>query len=50
VVKVHTDRGVISLSGAADSWEQVDEALFVAESIADVQLVNNEVAWTVESD
>jgi hypothetical protein len=50
VVKVHTDRGVITFSSAADSWEQVDEAVFVADSIADVQLVNNEVAWTVESD
>jgi hypothetical protein len=50
VVKVHTDRGVITLSGAPDSWEQVEEAIFVAESIADVQLVNNEVGWAVQID
>jgi hypothetical protein len=50
VIKVHTDHGVITLAGAPESWEQVEEALFVAESIADVQLVNNEVGWAVELD
>ncbi|HYL58306.1 MAG TPA: hypothetical protein VEU51_05505 [Candidatus Acidoferrales bacterium] len=50
VIKVHTDHGVITMSGSPDSWEQVEEAVFVADSIADVQLVNNEVGWTVEVD
>lgn len=50
VIKVHTDRGVITLAGSPDSWELVEEAVFVADSIADVQLVNNEVGWPVELD
>ena len=50
VIKVHTDRGVIALAGSPDSWEQVEEAVFVADSIAEVQLVNNEVGWPVEFD
>jgi osmotically-inducible protein OsmY len=50
VIKVHTDRGVITLAGAPESWAQVEDAVFVAESIADVQLVNNEVGWTVAND
>lgn len=44
VIKVHTDRGVIILPGRADSWDAVEHAEFVADSLADVQLVNNEVA------
>jgi BON domain len=44
VIKVHTDRGVIILPGRADSWDAVEHAEFVADSLADVQMVNNEVA------
>lgn len=43
VIKVHTDRGVIILPGRADSWDAVEHAEFVADSLADVQMVNNEV-------
>lgn len=44
VIKVHTDRGVITLPGRADSWETVERAEFVADSLADVQMVNNQVS------
>jgi len=44
VIKVHTDRGVIVLPGRADSWDSVERAEFVADSLADVQMVNNEVS------
>jgi len=44
VIKVHTDRGVITLPGRADSWDTVEHAEFVADSLADVQMVNNQVA------
>ena len=47
VVKVHTDHGVITLPGNADSWEEVENAVFVADSIADVQMVNNEIPWRI---
>lgn len=50
VIKVHTDRGVITLNGTVDSWNQVEDALFLAESIADVQMVNNEIGWSVQTD
>lgn len=43
VIKVHTDHGVIVLPGSANSWDEVERAQFVAESIADMQIVNNEV-------
>jgi osmotically-inducible protein OsmY len=44
VIKVHTDRGVITLPGRADSWDAVEYAEFVADSLADVQMVNNQVS------
>ena len=47
VIKVHTDHGVITIPGKADSWDQVENAVFVADSIADVQVVNNEVPWRI---
>jgi len=47
VIKVHTDHGVITLPGTADSWTEVEKAIFVADSIADVQMVNNEVPWRI---
>lgn len=47
VIKVHTDHGVITLPGSADSWEEVENASFVADSIADVQIANNEVPWRI---
>jgi hypothetical protein len=43
VIKVHTDRGVITLPGRGDSWEALENAEFVADSLADIQMVNNEV-------
>lgn len=43
VIKVHTDKGVITLPGRGDSWEALENAEFVADSLADVQMVNNEV-------
>ena len=45
VIKVHTERGVVTLPGKADSWDAVENAIFVADSIADVQMVNNEVPF-----
>lgn len=47
VIKVHTDHGVITLPGSADSWDAAENAVFVADSIADVQVVNNEVPWRI---
>lgn len=47
VIKVHTDHGVITLPGSADSWDATENAVFVADSIADVQVVNNEVPWRI---
>jgi hypothetical protein len=47
VIKVHTDHGVITMPGKADSWDQVENAVFLADSIADVQFVNNEVPWKI---
>ena len=44
VIKVHTDRGVIVLPGRADTWDSVERAEFVADSLADLQMVNNEVS------
>jgi hypothetical protein len=43
VIKVHTDKGVITLPGRGDSWEALENAEFVADSLADVQIVKNEV-------
>jgi hypothetical protein len=43
VIKVHTDKGVVTLPGHGDSWEALENAEFVANSLADVQMVNNEV-------
>lgn len=48
VIKVHTDRGVIILPGRADSWDRVEDAEFVAEGLAEVQVVNNEAStWPI---
>ena len=47
VIKVHTDHGVITMPGKADSWDEAENAVFVADSIADVQVVNNEVPWKI---
>jgi hypothetical protein len=43
VVKVHTERGVVTLPGTADSWDTVEKEIFLADSIADVQMVNSGV-------
>jgi hypothetical protein len=44
---VHTNRGVITLPGSADTWDAAENAMFVADSIADVQVVNNEIPWRI---
>ena len=43
VIKVHTEKGVVTLPGRGDSWEALENAEFVADSLADIQMVNNEV-------
>lgn len=43
IIKVHTERGVIALPGTADSWDAVENAIFVADSIADLQIANGGV-------
>jgi hypothetical protein len=47
VIKVHTEHGVITVPGNGDSWEAAEHAMFVADSIADVQIVNSEVPWRI---
>ena len=47
VVKVHTDHGVVSIPGKADSWEAAERAVFIADSIADLQMANSEVPWRI---
>ena len=50
VIKVHTDRGVITLRGRADSWDQVEDAQFIADGLAEVQIVNNQVSmWPISN-
>jgi hypothetical protein len=44
VIKVHTDRGVVTLPGRADSWDAVESAEFVADSLAELQVVNNQAS------
>jgi hypothetical protein len=43
VIKVHTNKGVITLPGRGDSWEALENAEFVADSLADIQMANNAV-------
>ena len=47
VVKVHTDHGVVTMPGDADSWDAAERAVFVADSIADLQIANSEVPWRI---
>lgn len=47
VVKVHTDHGVVTIPGKADSWDAAERAVFVADSIADLQIANSEVPWRI---
>jgi hypothetical protein len=47
VVKVHTDHGVITMPGNVDSWASAERAVFVADSIADVQIANSEIPWRI---
>src|SRR6266481_6342510 len=47
VVKVHTDHGVVTVPGNADSWDAAERAVFVADSIADLQIANSEVPWKI---
>jgi BON domain len=50
VIKVHTDHGVITLPGNGDNWDDVEKAVFIADSIADVEMVNNEVPWRISTE
>ena len=43
IIKVHTEHGVITLPGSADSWDDVENAIFIADSIADLQVANGAV-------
>lgn len=43
IIKVHTEHGVITLPGTADSWDDVENALFIADSVADLQVANGAV-------
>jgi len=43
IIKVHTEHGVVTLPGTADSWDDVENAVFVADSIADLQIANGAV-------
>lgn len=48
VIKVHTDHGVIILAGDADpSWDELENAVFVADSIADFEFANSGIPWRV---
>ncbi len=47
VVKVHTDHGVVTMPGNADSWDAAERAVFVADSIADMQIANSGVPWKI---
>lgn len=47
IVKVHTDHGVITMPGRADSWAAAERAVFVADSIADMQIANSEIPWRI---
>jgi hypothetical protein len=49
VIKVHTAHGVITIPGNGDSWDAAEHAVFIADSIADVQVVNNEVPWRIST-
>jgi hypothetical protein len=42
VIKVHTDHGVITMPGVANTWDEAERAQFLAEGIADSQMVNNQ--------
>lgn len=43
IIKVHTEHGVVTLPGTADSWDDVENAIFIADSIADLQVANGAV-------
>jgi hypothetical protein len=47
VVKVHTNHGVVTMPGDADSWDAAERAVFVADSIADLQIANSEIPWKI---
>jgi hypothetical protein len=47
VIKVHTAHGVVKIPGNADSWDAAERAVFVADSIADMEIVNNEIPWRI---
>jgi len=40
VIKVHTEHGVITLPGTADNWEAAEHAVTLADSIANVRMVD----------
>ena len=43
IIKVHTGHGVITLPGNADSWTEVEDAVFVADAIADFRFANSAI-------
>jgi hypothetical protein len=51
VIKVHTLRGVITFPGRVDSWDKAEDAEFVADSLVQVQIVNNQVSmWPISKE
>jgi hypothetical protein len=51
VIKVHTDHGVVTLPGDdSPSWDEIEHAVFVADSIADFQYANSEIAWRISNE
>lgn len=50
IIKVHTEHGVITLAGTADSWDDVENAIFIADSIADLQIANGAVPSQISYD
>src|SRR5277367_1318179 len=48
VIKVHTDHGVITLPGdPSPTWDEIEHAVFVADSIADFEFANGEIPWRI---
>jgi hypothetical protein len=50
IIKVHTEHGVVTLPGTADSWDEVENAIFVADSIADLQIATEGVPSQISNE
>jgi hypothetical protein len=51
VIKVHTDHGVIALPGdPSPTWDEIEYAVFVADSIADFEFANSEIPWRISNE